>query len=151
MWENLYEDFKDYFPINLGFGGSTLEACVYFFKRIVMPVQSAQKLIIYAGDNDLGDGKSPEDVFYFFTQLSALIQESFPTISCYYISVKPSISRWNINDNIKSLNRLVKSRIDTERSNMSFVKIYDAMLGEDGYPIAEYYDEDSPSLKYFRI
>ena len=146
LWESLTEDFKDYKPVNLGFGGSTLEACVYFFNRIVAPLQSAQKLIIYAGDNDLGDGRSPDEVFYFFTQLRTLIKESFPIVSCYYISVKPSISRWNINDNIRTLNILIRNEIEMQHSNMMFVNVYDAMLGDDDYPIAEYYEEDGLHL-----
>ena len=94
LWKNLDEDFKESAPINLGFGGSTLEACVYFFERIVAPVQSAQKIIIYAGDNDLGDGKQPDEVFQFFIQLKALLHLHFPAVPAYYISVKPSIARW---------------------------------------------------------
>ena len=34
LWETLYEDFKEYQPANLGFGGSTLAACVWFFDRL---------------------------------------------------------------------------------------------------------------------
>ncbi len=33
QWEGLYEDFKQYHPVNLGFGGSTLTACVWFLER----------------------------------------------------------------------------------------------------------------------
>ncbi len=53
-------------PINLGFGGSTLAACAWFFDPIVAPVSHPQTLILYAGDNDLGDGRHPEEVLFFF-------------------------------------------------------------------------------------
>ena len=94
LWKNLYDNFEEFAPINLGLGGSTLEACVYFFERIVAPVQSAQKIIIYAGDNHLGDGKQPDEVFQFFIQLKALLHLHFPAVPAYYISVKPSTARW---------------------------------------------------------
>ena len=55
LWITLAEDF-DPRVLNLGFGGSTLEACDYFFSRLVMPV-SPRSLLLYAGDNDLGDGR----------------------------------------------------------------------------------------------
>jgi len=145
LWDTLYDDFKDYFPVNLGFGGSTLEACVYFFNRIVAPVQSAQRLIIYAGDNDLGDGKSPEEVFRFFRQLEALITLQLPSVPCYYISVKPSISRWNINANIKQTNSLIHEEI-SKCGSMKFVNIYDAMLNEEALPDTSYFDEDGLHL-----
>jgi len=62
----LYKDFEEYMPINLGFGGSTLAACAWFFDPIVAPVIHPQTLILYAGDNDLGDGRHPEEVLFFF-------------------------------------------------------------------------------------
>ncbi len=146
LWESLYEDFKDYLPVNLGFGGSTLEACNYFFERIVAPVQSAKKLIVYAGDNDLGDGKSPDEVFLFFKQSEILLQEYFSSAQCYYISIKPSISRWNINDNIRRTNDLIREEIEAANRNMTFINVYDAMLGEHDFPDADYYEEDGLHL-----
>ncbi len=145
MWESLYDDFKSFLPVNLGFGGSTLEACVYFFDRIVAPVQSAQKLIVYAGDNDLGDGKSADDVLYFFKQLEALVHRHLAGVSFYYISVKPSISRWNINENIKQTNALIKDEINKNK-RFSFIDVYNAMLNEKVYPNAEYYEDDGLHL-----
>jgi hypothetical protein len=35
MWSTLAADFPDLPVINLGFGGSTLAACAYFFERLV--------------------------------------------------------------------------------------------------------------------
>lgn len=35
MWESLAIDFADKEVVNLGFGGSTLAACVWFFERIL--------------------------------------------------------------------------------------------------------------------
>ena len=145
MWDSLYDDFKPFLPVNLGFGGSTLEACVYFFDRIVAPVQSAQKLIVYAGDNDLGDGKSPDEVLYFFKQLEALMRQHFANIPCYYVSIKPSISRWNINENIKQTNALINDEIN-KSSQFVFVDIYGAMLDEEGYPDKDYFEEDGLHL-----
>ena len=63
LWDKLAED-VDPHVLNLGFGGSTLEACDYFFPRLVWPVHPCS-LLLYAGDNDLGDGRSPEQVFGF--------------------------------------------------------------------------------------
>src|ERR1700761_6083780 len=65
LWVTLDKDFEGYQPVNLGFGGSTLAACVWFFERIMAPYHP-KRLIIYAGDNDLGDGRHPGEVFIFF-------------------------------------------------------------------------------------
>lgn len=66
LWKTLYEDFKDFKPVNLGFGGSTLAACVWFFDQVVAPVTNPKRLIVYAGYNDPGDGRRPEEVFIFY-------------------------------------------------------------------------------------
>ncbi len=116
-----------------------------FLIGIVAPVQSAKKLIVYAGDNDLGDGKSPDDVLYFFRQLQTLIQQHFANVNCYYISIKPSISRWNINNNIKQTNALINDEIN-KNNQFVFVDIYNAMLNEDGYPDKDYFEEDGLHL-----
>lgn len=61
LWATLASDFPGLSVVNLGFGGATLAACVYFFERLVLPCSPAS-LVLYAGDNDLGDGRRPEDV-----------------------------------------------------------------------------------------
>jgi hypothetical protein len=61
LWTTLAQDLGDPGIVNLGFGGSTLAACVHFFERLVQPVNPGS-LPIYAGDNDPGDGRSPEGV-----------------------------------------------------------------------------------------
>lgn len=146
LWDTLYEDFNEFQPVNLGFGGSTLEACVYFFNRIVTPLQTAERMFVYAGDNDLGDGKSPEAVLHYFKQFSSEVKKQFPDIPCYYISIKPSFSRWNINDNIQYTNQLIAAEIELQKLNFQFINIYDAMLGENGYPNPAYYEEDGLHL-----
>src|SRR3954449_2421162 len=145
LWESLYDDFKDCQPVNLGFGGSTLAACVWFFERIVAPIKGVQNMFVYAGDNDLGDGRTPEEVLIFFEELVTKMNHHFPNLTWYYISIKPSISRWNIDDKIKRTNELIEAEIK-QQSNITFINIYDAMLDENGYPNAALFDEDGLHL-----
>jgi lysophospholipase L1-like esterase len=132
LWETLYADFKDYQPINLGFGGSTLAACVWFFDRLVAQL-SPKRLIFYAGDNDLGDGHSPEDVFNSFRELMAKVKTKFGDIPFAYISIKPSIARWGINDRILRANQLVADEIKNY-PNGTYINIYNHMLDDTGHP-----------------
>src|ERR1700761_3657151 len=73
MWTDLAHDLCNNRAVNVGFGGSTLAACVHFFDRLVRPIDPAS-LVVYAGDNDLGDGRTPEDVLASFRQLAALVE-----------------------------------------------------------------------------
>ncbi|MBD0294332.1 MAG: GDSL family lipase, partial [Flavisolibacter sp.] len=104
LWDALYEDFKEYKPVNLAFGGSTLAACIWFFDRIVAPVANPQKIIVYAGDNDLGHGRHPEEACIFYQQFITRLREYF-SIPCYFISIKPSITRNDIIDKIIYTNK----------------------------------------------
>jgi lysophospholipase L1-like esterase len=141
LWETLYEDFADYKPVNLGFGGSTLAACDWFFDRLVAPFHP-DSIIVYAGDNDLGDGRHPEEVFIFFQQLVARIRRRFGGIPLAFISVKPSISRWNIVDSIRYTNKIIEEEIKRQADNQHFINIYTRMTDNAGYPKREFLDPD---------
>jgi hypothetical protein len=145
LWNTLSEDFGEYNPVNLGFGGSTLAACVWFFKRIVVPY-NANRFVVYAGDNDIGDGCLPEEVFVFFQQLTVLIENKFGKIPCYFISIKPSLARWNLDNNIKYTNNLIENEIIKRNDNWYFINIYDKMIDASGYPDRNLFEDDGLHL-----
>jgi len=141
LWESLNEDFAGYHPVNLGFGGSTLAACDWFFDRLVSPFNPAS-IIVYAGDNDLGDGRHPEEVFIFFQQLVSRTRQRFGDIPLAFISIKPSISRWNIVDSIRYTNKIIEDEIKRQANNLHFIDIYHRMTDNAGYPKREFLDPD---------
>ena len=145
MWTSLYQDFSHLKPVNLGFGGSTLAACVWFFERIMVPF-NPKRFIIYAGDNDLGDGRTPEEVFLFFQDLIVKVRERFGDIPCYYVSLKPSPARWAMADQFKYANNLIESEIIKQDNNWQFINIFNAMLDNTGRPKSEYYVGDGLHL-----
>ena len=142
LWTTLYDDFKDLKPVNLGFGGSTLAACVWFFERVMVPYQP-KRLVFYAGDNDLGDGRHPEEVFIFFQQLMVRVAQRFGDIPCYFVSLKPSPSRWNMANEFRYTNSLIENEIlNHASSNWKYINIFNEMLGVSGRPRSEYYSSD---------
>ena len=144
-WNSLYDDFKMFHPINLGFGGSTLEACIWFFQRVMQPFKP-DHIVVYAGDNDLGDGKTPEEVFSSFRILGSCIQERFNNAGFTYISIKPSIARRDIHRKIVETNQLIKNEISENNSAAYFLDVSGSMLDKDGKPIEKLYDEDGLHL-----
>jgi lysophospholipase L1-like esterase len=145
LWTNLYKDFELIKPVNLGFGGSTLAACVWFFERIMTPYQP-KRLVIYAGDNDLGDGRHPEEIFIFFQQLVVKVSKRFGDIPCYFISLKPSINRWNLADQFKFTNNLIKSEIIKQANNWRYIDVFEMMIDDTGKPKKEYFLDDGLHL-----
>ena len=74
LWTNLAQDFRQQpVVINRGFGGSTLAACNFFAKELVLQYRPSQ-VLVYAGDNDLAIGRSPEDVLDSFKRFTATVR-----------------------------------------------------------------------------
>lgn len=145
MWDSLYADFPSMDVLNLGFGGSTLAACVWFFERIMM-YYKPKALVVYAGDNDLGDGRHPEEIFIFFQQLMVKTAHLFGEIPCYFISLKPSLTRWHMADQFSYTNNLIESEIIKLDGNWKFIDIYKKMLNKSGQPEREYFHDDGLHL-----
>ena len=141
LWESLNEDFAPYQPVNLGFGGSTLAAGVWFFPRLVAPFHP-DSIIVYAGDNDLGDGRHPEEVFIFFQQLVSRVRQQFGDIPLAFISIKPSITRWDIVDRIRYTNKIIREEIDRQHDHLHYIDVYSRMIDKAGYPKREFLDPD---------
>jgi lysophospholipase L1-like esterase len=144
LWETLTADFEVYKPINLGFGGSTLAACDWFFDRLPGRLQP-RRIVFYAGDNDLGDGRHSEEVFIFLQQLMARISQQFGNIPFAYIAIKPSIARWSINDKIRYTNQLICDELK-KYPNAQYIDIYTPMLTPNGTPNPEFFNADGLHL-----
>jgi len=145
LWAGLNNDLSEFKPVNLGFGGSTLAACTWFFDRVMMGYQP-KRLVLYAGDNDLGDGRHPEEVFIFFQQFAARAAKRFGSLPCYFISLKPSINRWNMVDQFNFTNQIISAEIKNNQPNWHWIDIFSAMLNADGHPNREYYLDDGLHL-----
>lgn len=126
MWDTLENDFPQFEVVNLAFGGSTLAACCWFFERIV-PQWKPDIFVLYAGDNDLGDGRHPEEVYLNFIYMSALIEKYFGSIPVAFISVKQSIARLNLYNSIQFTNKIIQEKIALSYPNYTFVDIIEKM------------------------
>ncbi|ARK09325.1 GDSL-type esterase/lipase family protein [Fibrivirga algicola] len=144
LWATLEADFPEAQPINIGFGGATLAACAWHFERLVVPVQP-HALILYAGDNDLAEGRQPEEVCLFFYALAEKIIHHFPNVPVTFLSIKPSPARWILVDQIRTANALIAEKIN-ELPNFQFVDATPVMLTGDGQPERELYVEDGLHL-----
>lgn len=140
LWQNLAQDLGNPRALNLGFGGSTLEACSYFFERLVAPIKPAS-LVIYAGDNDLGDGRKPKEVLSFFRALAGKVHRDLGLIDVAFISIKPSPARFDLIGRIRKTNQLIQDALTTW-PNYYFIDVFDAMLDKDGRPQAKLFTED---------
>lgn len=144
LWDSLYADFKDFEPVNLGFGGSTLAACVWFFERILASYAPSE-IILYAGDNDLDDGRHAEEVYIFYLQFVAGVRRRFGPVPIYFVSIKPSESRLDIIGRIKYANKLILDETRKDE-NQHFINVFDKMLNKKGLPRKELFKSDKLHL-----
>lgn len=144
-WASLGQDFPQVQAVNLGFGGSTLAACAWFFEQVV-PRQRPAALLIYAGDNDLGDGRTPEEVLLFFEQLLASSRAGLGAIPLCVISIKPSPARQYLHDSMVRANGWMAQRLAALGPPHYFLDLYPLMLDAQGAPNRALFEADGLHL-----
>ena len=143
MW-----DLEKWFPkldaLNRGFGGSEVSDAIHFADRIILKYEP-RVIAIYAGDNDISRGKTPEQVGEDFKELVSLIHAKLPKTRIVYIAIKPSIKRWKLVDNVRKANEMIVG-MTKEDERLVFVDIDKPMIGEDGLPRKELFIADGLHL-----
>jgi lysophospholipase L1-like esterase len=139
-WTTLAEDFKGHTVLNRGFGGSHLSDLVYYTDRIVIPYQP-QRIVFFAGSNDLDAGKTPEQVFEDFKLFVQKVRAALPKVEMDYIAITTSPLRWREVGEVKKANALISSWIKTQ-DHLTFIDVFPATLGPDGQPKPEYFLAD---------
>jgi hypothetical protein len=139
-WTTLAEDFPQWTTLKRGFGGSELGDTLYFADRIILPYHP-KTVVVYAGDNDLANKKTPEQVFGAYKELVIKIRQALPETKVAFISIKPSIARWKLIDSIRKTNDMVREYAARD-SHLLFIDICPAMMGADGMPRPELFVKD---------
>ena len=141
LWRNLAQDFRQQpVVINRGFGGSTLAACNFFAKELVLQYRPSQ-VLVYAGDNDLAIGRTPQDVLESFIRLSQTVRAELPNARISFISIQPSPSRQALLPAMQQTNRLIAGYLE-KLPNSQYIDTHYPMLGADGKTRPELYQAD---------
>ncbi|HEV2017378.1 MAG TPA: SGNH/GDSL hydrolase family protein [Gemmatimonadaceae bacterium] len=140
MWASLDRDFPSVPVLNRGFGGSEAGDVAQFAERIVVPYKPPV-VVFYAGDNDLAAGKTPAQVLDAFQSFVATMHRELPGTRVVFVSIKPSIARWNIVDKMRAANQLVRDYARTD-DRLVYVDVFTPMLDASGLPRRELFLED---------
>lgn len=144
LWPHLQDDFPGVDVLQRGFGGAELSQVVHFAPRIVIPYKP-RLVVLYAGDNDLFNGKSPQQVLAEYVAFVSLVRAALPKTQIAFVSIKPSPARWDLADNIRRANSLVKGYATTH-PGLSYVDIFTPMLGTSGLPRPDLFEDDQLHL-----
>jgi lysophospholipase L1-like esterase len=138
-------DIREYFPgkniINTGFGGSQMSDLLYYADSVIIKYKPVQ-VFIYEGDNDISAGKKPGEVIKDAERLFSFLKTRLPETQIVIISVKPSVSRWNLKEDYLLLNSMYKS-LAIKNSNMKYVDVWTPLLNKAGSPKKEFFIADS--------
>ncbi|WP_307692813.1 SGNH/GDSL hydrolase family protein [Variovorax boronicumulans] len=142
MWTRLSQDFSRV-PggiVNRGFGGSTLADCALFARDLVVRYKPRQ-VVLYAGDNDLAEGRTPLQVLDSFARFANTVRAELPDARISFISVKPSPSREQLMPQIRETNHVISAYLNL-LPNSEYIDIHTPMLGADGRPRPELFRGD---------
>ena len=126
LWETMDKDFPEINCLNIAFGGSMIEDCIGYFDELIGR-SNPEHILFYAGDNDIGNGASSEEVMARFIELLDKIDEFFPNVPFTFLSIKPSPSRLELIETIKEVNEMIKDYL-VDAPNKSYVDIFSLMM-----------------------
>jgi lysophospholipase L1-like esterase len=143
-WTMMDKDFAGLPVLNRGFGGSSYPDLVRYIERIAVPVKP-KTIVFYSGDNDTARGRTAAQIEADVRAIAAKIHAALPETRLVFISIKPSIARWEHVDVMRDANARIKKFV-SEDPRRVFVDVFPQMLGADGKPRPELYVEDGLHL-----
>jgi len=152
FWETLEQDFYGIEVINRGFGGAQFRDVIHFLDRVVTPYQP-RAIVIYAGSHDLRrKGGGPGEVLKMFTAFREAVRAKLPRTRVCYISMKPSIMKWETIHLDKEANRLIREYCE-KTPDAHFIDIWTPMVVESSPPPERYFKPDlnHPSTEAYKL
>lgn len=144
FWSTLEADMAPLVVLNRGFGGAHLSHVIRAAPRIVIPY-APRAVVVYAGDNDIGSGKTVDAVVGDFTTLVALLHEALPDVDVYFLSIKPSRLRFAQWPEMQRANERIRALADGD-PRLHFIDVGTILIGPDGRPRKELFRFDGLHL-----
>ena len=143
LWD-LSKSFPEWNATNSGFGGSEVRDSTLFADRLILK-HEPRAIVFYAGDNDVANNRTPDQVRDDFKAFVAAVHKALPKTRIHFIAIKPSVARWKRYETIRKANSLVKEFTATD-DRLGFIDIAPQMLGSDGQPRPELFVKDGLHL-----
>lgn len=145
LWDNLETDFREArVVIKRGFGGSRLTDCVKFLDKLVIQYRPRQ-VVLYAGDNDLAEGSTPQQVLERVEAFAQRLHTRLPETEVSFISIKPSPARRALIPKVRAANELVREYA-LAHPGVDYIDVFTPMLSTDGSPRRELFRQDALHL-----
>lgn len=130
MWRTIQVDLAPLPVVSRGFGGSIIPEVLHYADRVIYPYHP-QMVVIYAGENDIAKGFTPAEVLANFKELAIDIHQNLPDAEVYFISIKPSVLRWEMWPTMQEANQMIKEYI-TQNDYLHYFDAAATMLDNQG-------------------
>lgn len=141
LWTGLETEFQSLpVVVKRGFGGSRMLDCARHLHQLVQPYRP-RLVLVYAGDNDLAEGRTPQQVLQAFSAFVDGVRQTLPATRIAYISIKPSPARVALMPRIREANDLIRA-YTLQTRNTDFIDVYTPMLDAHGQPRPELFRDD---------
>lgn len=140
-WGAVAADFPRVPVVNRGFGGSTLADVVFYAGRILLPYRP-RLAVLYAGDNDIAAGLTPEKVQGDYRAFVTRLRSVLPATRIAFVSIKPSPARRIYIDRMHETNQRIREEIARDTLQV-YVDVFTPMLDARGQPRPELFEADS--------
>jgi lysophospholipase L1-like esterase len=126
--------------LNRGFGGSHISDVNHYIGETVLRYRP-RVVVFYAGDNDIGAGKSNDQVWEDYQAFVAAVQDASPSTQIAFLTIKPSLSRWALWPQMDGFNERVREQA-ASHPGLHYIDTATPMLGEDGEPMPHFFVAD---------
>jgi lysophospholipase L1-like esterase len=144
LWRSLAQDFPSVQVINRGFGGSEIADSTAFAARIIVPYRPSM-IVLYAGDNDLANGRIPKQVLDDFEAFVARVRKDLPKVRIAFISIKPSLARAHLTEKMREANAGIRAYA-ARQEGVTYIDVFTPMMSQDGKVRGELFVEDGLHL-----
>lgn len=145
LWSTLADDFPGVPVVNRGFGGSLVADSTYYADRIIVPYHP-KLIVFYGGDNDIAEGRTPQQVIDDFKVFVARVRRDLPGVAIACISIKPTMARAAMWPQMRRANAGIE-RWTRKQRDVTFVDVATKMLDAQGRPRPELLREDGLHMR----
>ncbi|MGN5373697.1 GDSL-type esterase/lipase family protein [Sphingomonas hankookensis] len=141
-WTSLQQDMLPWTTHNRAIGGATLAELTTRFLNERNP-QPPRAIVFYAGENDLAFGVPVKATAAAFADFMAYKRKRLGTTPVFFVSVKPSPTRWALADRQAAFDAIVQ-QMAVRDTDLTYVDVRDRFL-VDGRP-GPFYEVDGLHL-----
>lgn len=139
--KDIAQDLSPLTVIPRGFGGSNMNDVLHYTDRAVLAYKP-RAILLYEGDNDVAQKITPQKITDTFLTFVEKVHTELPECRIYFISIKPSIKRWDIWPKMQDANDRIAQACDKDK-RLTYIDVATGMIGEDGTPHPHIFKKDN--------